>query len=130
MTNLATDVFLGTAYINENIAKINSKKSTLNLAGSTFVSIKESISIAAYMTEKAKTNQSNHVHEYNKYPSSSVSQMIAPSMIEVYLHVQSNAQGVELVTLHGKLVRNCKTFVAEGIVDIFSTPPSIIKIAN
>lgn len=51
-------------------------------------------------------------------------------MSDVYLHVQNNAQGVQLATLHEKLVWNRQVLVAEGIVSTVSTQRLVIKMAN
>lgn len=51
-------------------------------------------------------------------------------MSEVYLHVRSNAHGVQLIALHKNSFRKCNALVGQGITDATPTQPFVIKMAN
>lgn len=68
VTNLATDMSLGTAYINQNIKNISPKKGTLRRTGSSPVAIEEIVGNATYMIGRMETKQSNFEDEDYEYP--------------------------------------------------------------
>lgn len=111
VTSLATEVTLETAYINENIGKIDSKKGTFWSAGSSPVTEEKSANNAAYMNGKVKTKQSNAGNEYREYQCTALRQRLLPPMAEVCLHVQSSAQRLQLITSREHLARSCQAFV-------------------
>lgn len=130
VTDMATDMILGTANIEKDIEKMKLEKSTLRSSSPSSIAIEESVENAIYIANNVETKKRNPREDYNKYLCTAVFQKIIPPRSEVHLHLQSDARGVRLVASHGNLVKNCQTVAAQGLVEVVSTNPFIIMMAN
>lgn len=66
-TYLATDIIVVTAFTNDNIEKISSKKDTLKAAGSSLFAVDESVGNNAYMADSLELKQRPMEKEYRKH---------------------------------------------------------------
>lgn len=130
VTDLATDMILRIAYINENIDMISPKKGILKPTGPSSVAIEESVGSTAYMADILETKQGHPKDVFNKYHCTAVCQSTIRSMSEAYLYATTNDRGVRLDTSYKYLVKNYQAFVAQGIVEIVPTQSFIVKMAN
>lgn len=84
--SLDTDMISGTAYLDENILKINCRKGTLKSAGSSSVAREESVGNAAYITNDVEAKKGRPKKDYIEYPRIAVFQRILPPMSEGHLY--------------------------------------------
>lgn len=102
----------------------------MQLIGSSPVVIRESVGNATYMADTVETKQSSFEDKYNEYQCSAACQRIILPMIEICLYVRSNAQGVQMVTLNEKLIKNLQAHVTQDVVDVDPTQHFLIKMEN
>lgn len=91
VTYLATDVIFAATYINENIVKKIFQNSTLNLSGSGFVAIEESVGYAEYLEGNVKSKHGHPEEDLNKFSCTAADQRIKLSTAEMYLRVVGRA---------------------------------------
>lgn len=127
VTNLVTDMIMGTSYIQKEIEKIIFKKTTLKPTGSRPVATKENVDNDARFENSAGTKKENPSVDYSSCPCTVISQQATSPMDEACLFVKSNVWVVRLVKSHVKLVKCLHAFVAYGIVEEVPTRPFLIK---
>lgn len=106
MTNLAIDMIVETAYINENIEKVRPKRCTLMPSTSNSAAIYEGIDNAAYIENDVKTKQRQPEDYYSASSCVAVYQRVVMLLSKVHLFVGCSARDVQLETSHKNLVEN------------------------
>lgn len=120
---MANDTNLNTAYIDESIEKINSKKSALNLTGLSPVAVEKSIGSAEYIEDNAETKNGIPSKDNSKYLCTATYPRVMLPISDVCLYGGSTAPGVRMVTLHDKRARNRQTLAVHGLEEAVPTRP-------
>lgn len=92
-SDLATNIIVGIAFINNSILKISFKTSTLMLTGSSTVAMKKRVSTAIYVVAYVKSKQGQYDSESYKHSCAVVCHRIVFLISEICLRVSSSAQG-------------------------------------
>lgn len=91
--------------------------------------MEKSVGNAAYIANNVEAKQSHPEDEYIKDSCTVVFQKIMPSMSKVYLYVRSNTQDEQSTISRKNLFQSCQALEAQGIVEVISIQPFIIKTA-
>lgn len=94
MTHLATDMILGTVYLDKNIKNFSAQKNMPMPTGSSYVAIDKRSGNTAFIASNMETVRRCLEKDYSKYPCTAVYQSSMTPIIEAFLYVRSNARGV------------------------------------